>query len=115
MKNLLKLFVSVVVISLNIYCSIVFGLSVWTIVVLAAGGVIFASLFVGKLDYLACLLSRLVGVSSAVAAVLLLLAGTIGGSFHLSESNEIILVGLLFLSFFGCALFLYKITPVKVQ
>jgi hypothetical protein len=41
-----------------------------------------------------------------------LLASTIGGSFHMSESNQFIAVGLALIALFWGAFFLLKITNV---
>ena len=109
MKGLIQFLTASIVTALNIYGTIVFGFSSWSVILAAAGGFIFLSLFLPKLDLLVCLLSRIIGVAALVAAMLLLVAGTIGGSFHLSESNEVLLVGLLLLGVVGCAMFLFKI------
>jgi len=48
------------------------------------------------------------GVLSLFALALLLIAATIGGSFHMSESNQIVAVALALMALFGGAFFLKK-------
>jgi len=66
------------------------------------------SLLFPKLNVVAVVIAKVMGVLSLIAFALLLLASTIGGSSHMSESNQIIAVAvaLAFMAFFGCAFFL---------
>ncbi len=76
---------------------------------------IFVSLFFPKLNTAAVVIARVMGVLSLLAFVLLLIAATIGGSFHMSESNQIIAVALALMAFFGCAFFLVKDRNVRSE
>jgi len=68
------------------------------------------SLFYPRLNIVAAAIAKIMGVLSLIAFALLLLASTIGGSSHMSESNQIIAVALAFMALLGCAFFLIK-TP----
>ena len=58
---------------------------------------------------LSVVLARISGVLSMLVLLLLLIAGTTGGSFNLSESNEVFWVLLLILSIFGLSAFFWEI------
>ena len=54
-------------------------------------------------------LCKVVGVLSVLAFVLLMLAGTIGGSFNLSSSNQVIAALLGGMSLFGLTAFFWSV------
>ena len=82
-----------------------FGPSFWPTLMLALSGVLIASAFVPALEDVASAIARFVGVLALVAFGLLMLAGTTGGSFRLSASNEIVAFALLTVGALGCAFF----------
>ncbi len=86
----------------------VFGPGFWPTLMLALSGVIVASAFVPALQDIASAIGRFVGVLALVAFGLLMLAGTTGGSFRLSASNEIVAFALLTVAALGCAFFAVK-------
>ena len=83
----------------------IFGPSFWPTLMLLLSGVLIASAFVSQLEDLGSAIARFVGVIALVAFGLLMLAGTTGGSFRLSDSNEIIAFALLVIAALGCAFF----------
>lgn len=80
----------------------------WTMLAILVSAIIVSSIFFKALDDISIMLSRVLGVTCVVFSLLLFVAGFIGGSFHLSESNEIVLVGLLVTGFLGCLFFFIK-------
>ena len=88
-----------------LYGLTLFGPSFWPALMLLLSGVLVASAFVSQLEDLGSAIARFVGVIALVAFGLLMLAGTTGGSFHLSDSNEIIAFALLVIASLGCAFF----------
>lgn len=92
-----------------------FGPSFWPALMLLLSGVLVASAFVPMLEDLGSAIARFVGVIALVAFGLLMLAGTTGGSFHLSDSNEIVAFALLVIGALGCAFFAVRVTPDTVQ
>ena len=57
---------------------------------------------------MAVAIAKIMGVLSLIAFALLMLASTIGGSSHMSESNQVIAIALAFMGLFGCLFFLTK-------
>jgi len=108
MTHILKLLLSVTTLAVCMYGVNVFGFSLWPMLFSALSVFIIVSLFFQKLNMAALVIARIVGVLSLLAFVLLLIASTIGGSFHMSESNQIIAIALALMAFFGCAFFLVK-------
>jgi hypothetical protein len=108
MHTILKLLLSVTILSVSLYGMSEFGISLWPLLFSALSIVLFLSLFFSKLNTAAAVISKIIGVLSLVAFALLLIASTIGGSFHMSDSNQIIAVGLAFMALFGCMFFLLK-------
>ena len=98
----LKLIFVVAVTAVPIYSMSVFeGPGFWSWSFLAVAVFILVSVFVARLDAISRIAGISVGALSALGLVLLLIAGTIGGSFHLSESNVVLAVLLGFLSVAG--------------
>ena len=114
MTTILKLLLSITTIAVCIYGVNIFGLSLWPILFLVAGIFIFVSTFFPILNEAAIILARIMGILSLVAFLLLMLASTIGGSFHMSESNEIVAVALALMAVFGCTFFLIN-SPNQIQ
>ena len=108
MAIILKLLLSITTLSVCLYGVNVFGFSFWPILFSALSVFIIVSLFFRKLNTAAVVIARIMGVLSLFALALLLIAATIGGSFHLSVSNQIVAVALALMALFGCALFLIK-------
>jgi len=113
MTPILKLLLSSTTLAVCIYGFNVFGFSLWPMLFSALSIFIFVSLFFPKLNTAVVGIARIMGIISLIALVLLLLAATIGGSFHMSESNQIIAIALALMAFFGCAFFLIKSTNVN--
>lgn len=108
MAPVLKVLLSVTTIALCLYGISVFGVSMWPVIFIAGSVFILASLALPILDGATILLARVMGVLSLVAFLLLLLASTIGGSSNMSESNQLVAVGLALMALFGCAFFFVK-------
>ena len=113
MTHILKLLLSVTTFAVCMYGVKVFGFSLWPMLFSALSIFIFVSLFFPKLNTAAVAIAGIMGILSLLAFVLLLVASTIGGSFHMSESNQIIAIALALMAFFGCAFFLIKSRSVS--
>lgn len=108
MESVLKLFLAVALALTCLYSMNTFGFSLWFPAFMLLSIVLVASIFIPGLRLLAWAAGCLVGVCSLLGLALLLLAGTIGGEFNLSESNELVALGLVIISLLGCSLFLFK-------
>ncbi|MGI0119369.1 hypothetical protein [Zooshikella sp. RANM57] len=108
-KNILKLLLTFSSVATCLYGINTFGNSMWPLIVIGLSGIVFISIFKRSIDKLAIIVCRIMGVVCIGAAVLLLVAGTIGGSFHLSKSNEVILLGLISMGTIGCLFFFVKL------
>ena len=106
-SRLMKVFLAVASASACLYGMSVFGLSPWPGAVLAAALLLFVAAFTPRLDLLSRVVGNALGVLSLLALLLLLLAGTIGGSFHLSPSNEVIAFLLFLMALFGMTSFFW--------
>jgi len=106
-SNLFKILLSITTASGCIYSMQVFGSNTVLLAVLAAPAVILTSIFYSPLQALAKALGSGIGVLSLLALILLLLAGTTGGSFNLSSSNEVIAIFLVFTTLFGLTSFFW--------
>ena len=96
-------------VAICIYGIDTFGLSVWPIFFMLAAVFIMVSVYISKLDMAAIILARVVGGLALAGFLLLLLASTIGGSAHMSESNQVIAFMLFLIAMLGSAFFLIKI------
>jgi len=105
MASILNLLLSITTLAVCLYGVNVFGFSLWPILFSAMSIFLLVSTFSKKFNTAAIVIARIMGVLSLLAFVLLLLAATIGGSFHLSESNQIVAVALALMALFGCASF----------
>ena len=101
LSRLLKLLFVIAGVSATSYSMSVFGSGFWSWLFLSISGVVFVSIFVERLDPIVSILGIGTAVLSTISLVILLIAGTIGGSFHLSESNVIFALLLVFLSVTG--------------
>ena len=90
-----------------LYGMSVFGISAWAIAILLAALLLAVSAFTPRLDLPARVLGHAFGILSLLALGLLLLAGSIGGRFHLSSSNEVIAWLLFLVALFGMTSFLW--------
>ncbi len=86
------------------------GMGIWSLFSLAVALLLLLSVFWPVLHWPAVWTGRVFGVLALAALVLLILAGFIGGSFHLAESNQIIASGLFFI--FGFSILLWLFAPV---
>ena len=106
MTPILKLLLSVTTISVCVYGVNIFGFSLWPILFSTLSVFLLFSIYFTSLNKAAVIVSKIIGVLSLLAFALLLLASTIGGSSHMSESNQIIAIALALMALFGCAFFL---------
>ncbi len=106
MTTLLKILLSVTTLSICAYGVSIFGFSMWPILFSALSVFLLFSIYFKKLNAVAFILAKTMGILSLLAFTLLLLASTIGGSSHMSESNQIIAIALALMALFGCAFFL---------
>jgi hypothetical protein len=87
----------------------VFGFNYVIVAVLVIPFVILFSVFYARIGFLAKSLGKGIGLISFIALALLLLAGTTGGSFNLSDSNETIAFFLFAISLFGLTSFFWAV------
>lgn len=99
----------------SIYSMSVFGAGMWSWIFLGVAAFVLLSVLVAHLDTLAIIVAKVSAALAAIALVLLMVAGTVGGSFNLSESNVIFAVLLAMLCVFGLAAFFWddrqSVTP----
>lgn len=107
--NFFKVLLSAVCLGLFFYSASVFGLTVAHLVLPAFALLVLISMFYRPLAGIVRNLSKYVGALSFAALVLLMLAGTIGGSFRLSPSNQAIAVMLLGMALLGLSAFLWSV------
>lgn len=110
-SSLFKILLTLTTVSGCFYSMQVFGFNYALLVVLAISFVILLSVFYHPVKALANILGKGICIVSFLALALLLLSGTMGGSFHLSPSNEIIAIFLLFISLFGSTSFYWSVPP----
>ena len=109
--NILKVFLATTSIGMFFYSGSVFAFSVGHLFLLVLAMLIVLSIFYIPLTILVTNLCKVVGVLSVLAFVLLMLAGTIGGSFNLSSSNQVIAALLGGMSLFGLTAFFWLDKP----
>lgn len=80
----------------------------WLILFSTLSVFLLVSIYFTRLNSMAVIVARIMGVLSLLGFALLLLASTIGGSSHMSESNLIVAVALVLMALFGCAFFLVR-------
>lgn len=80
----------------------------WPILFSTLSVFLLVSIYFTKLNTMAVIVAKIMGVLSLLAFALLLLASTIGGSSHMSESNQIVAAALVLMALFGCAFFLIR-------
>lgn len=100
-SRLMKMLLAATTAGVSLYGMSVFGASPWPAATLAAALFLAASAFTPRLDAPARIAGHVIGGLSLLALLLLLLAATIGGGFHLSPSNEVIAVFLFLMTLFG--------------
>ena len=109
MGLVLKILLGIVTLGACAYSATTFGIGLWSVVFAIFGLFLFTSPFVPALENTATVVGRIVAVLSLFAFLLLLLASTIGGSSHMSESNQVIAFFLFIMAFFGFGLFLVRL------
>ena len=87
---------------------VIFGLSWWPLLFLAIAAFVSLSLFFKPLGYIAILLARISGVLALMGLALLMLAATVGGSFHLSPSNWLMAGLMLTMAISGLSAFFWQ-------
>ncbi|WP_020408337.1 hypothetical protein [Hahella ganghwensis] len=113
MKFVLKLLLSLLMISLSLYCIRLFGGGLWSSMLLIVSAFTLASMFVKVFDVLAILIARLTAFIALLCAILGTLAGFIGGSYHLSESSQMILMGLYGIAVLGGCFFFFSVDSAE--
>ncbi|MDX1451994.1 MAG: hypothetical protein R3183_05505 [Oleiphilaceae bacterium] len=108
LENICKLIFALTLFFTGVFASRVFGVNAGLMVLLAVSALVLASIYVTPLKMIARAVAALVCVLSALAFVLLMLAGTIGGSFHLSESSQAIAFMLVLISLTALPLFVWR-------
>lgn len=109
MKSLLKLIFAFSISGTCLSGMAAMGPDPWGMLGILVGIFVAVSIIVRRLDAVALLIARLVGVFACMAIGLLILAGTIGGAFRLAPSNQLLAAGLALVAFSGCALFAFKL------
>lgn len=102
-----KILLSLVTCSGCIFCSSAFGLNLGLIWVMAATLLILVSAFVKLLYFIGRVLGIGLCILSLVSFALLMLAGFIGGAFHLSPSNVTLAYYLFFIMIVGISAFFW--------
>lgn len=115
MTVFLKLLLTLSIAIACFYGMHVFGVSFWPLLFLGAGSIVLLSVFLPGLNPIAKPLGIIVGLLSLAAFLLLMLAATTGGSFHLSPSNEILAVMLALMALFGSSAFFWSSTTKNNQ
>jgi len=109
MESLLKVLLSTVTVAACFYSTSILGVGLWSIAFIFLSLLLLSSIFIHKLNLLSRIVARFMGISSLLAFALLMLASTIGGSFKMSASNEIIAIYLAGIAFLGCCFFFIKL------
>lgn len=104
-----KILLAILSVGMFLYCVSVFNFSFPLLIFIALAMLLIVSIFYTPVAAFAAYTTRFVCVVSLLAFLLLMLAGTIGGSFHLSESNKVISAMLLGMTFFSFTSFLWPI------
>ena len=107
LSRLMKFLLACSATAAGLYAISVFGPGLWSAVILAVALFLAVSAFVPGLDGPAKIAGHILGVLSLSALLLLVLAGTIGGQFHLSPSNQVIAVLLFLMTLFGMTSFFW--------
>ncbi|WP_221076233.1 hypothetical protein [Agarivorans aestuarii] len=92
---------------------VILGLSWWPLLFLALAAFVCLSIYIKALDYIAILLARIGGVLALLGLALLMLAATVGGSFHLSPSNWLMAGLMLTMAISGLSAFFWQ--PAESQ
>lgn len=107
--NMLKLFLAATCLSMFFYSGSVFGFSLGLFLLPIVSSLIVASIFYKPLSLPIKNLCKGVGILSLLGFLLLMLAATMGGSFHLSPSNQIIAFLLVGMALFGLTAFFWSV------
>ncbi len=108
--DILKIFFFISAATSSIYSINTFGPGFWSLLFIGISILVLLSVFIEKLNAFSVVIVRISGVLSTLAFLLLLLLAAVGGSFHLSKSNEIFAAMLFISSMFGLSAFFW---PVK--
>lgn len=101
LTNILKMLLAINCLGMFFYSVSVFGFSAGLLLLPVFSALIVLSVFYKSLSLAVTNLCKGVGILSLIAFLLLMLAGTIGGSFHLSPSNQVIAALLVGMALFG--------------
>lgn len=111
--NTLKMLLAILCAVMFFYSVSEFEFSYALLIFIALAVFLIVSIFYKPISILATNVSRFVGVISLLAFLLLMLAGTMGGSFRLSESNQVIAALLVSMAFLGLTSFLWPTKEKK--
>lgn len=106
--NLLKIILALLCISMFFYCASVFDFSAGLLIFPAFALFVIVSIFYNKIAFAATILCRIIGIISVLSFLLLMLAGTVGGSFNLSPSNQVVAALLFSMSILGLSSFFWS-------
>lgn len=109
----LRLCFAVTDLGLCVYSSQVFGLGIASLLYLLGGGLVLLAVLLPGIRAAAGLVAGFMALFALLGLGLLLLAATVGGSFHLSPSNQIIASGLFALGVLGGWLALLEIRQLS--
>jgi len=84
----------------------------WSILLICVALLQIGSFFLNGLLEVANIVARITGIITVIFLSLILLAGTIGGSFHLSPSNQILCALMALLSLSGFTAFFWERTKL---
>ena len=107
--NIFKLFLAAICLGMFFYAGSVFGFSLGHFLLPVISTLIVASIFYKPLSLPVKNLCKGVGILSSLAFFLLVLAAAMGGSFHLSPSNQIIAFLLVGMALFGLTSFFWSV------
>lgn len=109
MDSLLKLMLSSAVAASCVYAIKMFGFGLFSGLFLSLSFIVFVSLFMPTLHILSIVIARVMGVMSLLGFALLMLASTVGGSSHMSDSNRVMAVVMALIACLGCMFFFIKL------
>ncbi|UPW19595.1 hypothetical protein M0C34_04770 [Agarivorans sp. TSD2052] len=107
MTSILKCLFSLVTVAASLSSLLAFGVSWWPLLFIGLALFVAASVYFQSIDYIAILLARVGGVLALLGLALLMLAATVGGSFHLSPSNWLMAGMMLLMALFGLSGFFW--------
>lgn len=105
LKAILKAFMSIMLFMLTVFSVNTFGFGVWSLSFMAVAVLIFLSLGIRAMDEFAILLARVAGILCGLGALLIGVMGTVGGSYHLDQNSQVMMLGMLVSFVLGLSFF----------